>query len=194
MGIVDDLLANPGLYIGKDHVARSDLVGAARIRVSVLPGRAGVSLDYELLNGLAPGPVLGHVEHTLIGRADDGATVMVIAHTHGEGIAFLRESEPGVFEPGGFRTGIWEELQADVDARSGSPFDASYRRTLSLTKLASPIMGDPGHCARVIADAVEARTPRARYLVGYDAQALALVQQVTPTFVKDRVLRLFLGL
>jgi len=100
MGIVDDLLANPGLYIGKDHVARSDLVGAARIRVSVLPGRAGVSLDYELLNGLAPGPVLGHVEHTLIGRADDGATVMVIAHPHGEGIAFLRESEPGVFEPG----------------------------------------------------------------------------------------------
>jgi len=99
-----------------------------------------------------------------------------------------------LIEPGGFRTGIWEELQADVDARSGSPFDASYRRTLSLTKLASPIMGDPGHCARVIADAVETRTPRARYLVGYDAQALALVQQVTPTFVKDRVLRLFLGL
>ena len=100
MGIVDDLLANPGFYVGKDTVAGSDLVGAARILVSPLPGRAGVSLDYEILNGLAPGPVLGHVEHTMIGKADDGATVMVFAHTHGDGITILRETDPGVFEPG----------------------------------------------------------------------------------------------
>jgi hypothetical protein len=45
MGIVEDLLTNPGLYIGKDTVVGSDLVGAARIIVSALPGRAGVSLD-----------------------------------------------------------------------------------------------------------------------------------------------------
>jgi hypothetical protein len=75
-------------------------VGAARIVVAPLPGRAGVSLDYEILNGLAPGPVLGHVEHTILGRADDGSTVMVIAHTHGQGITILRETEPGVFELG----------------------------------------------------------------------------------------------
>ena len=72
MGIVDDLLANPGLYVGKDTVVGTDLVGAARIVVTPLPGRAGVSLDYEVLNGLAPGPVLGHIEHTLLGKADDG--------------------------------------------------------------------------------------------------------------------------
>jgi hypothetical protein len=100
MGIVDDLLSNPGRYIGKDTVVGSDLVGAARIIVSELPGRAGVSLDYEILNGLAPGPVLGHVEHTVVGKADDGTTVMVIAHTHGQGITILRETDPGVFEPG----------------------------------------------------------------------------------------------
>jgi hypothetical protein len=100
MGIVDDLLANPGLYVGKGNVVGTDLVGAARIVVSPLPGRAGVSLDYEVLNGLAPGPVLGHVEHTVVGTADDGTTVMVIAHTHGQGIAILRETESGVFEPG----------------------------------------------------------------------------------------------
>lgn len=100
MGVVDDLLTNPGLYVGKDTVVGSDLVGAARILVSPLPGRAGVSLDYEILNGLAPGPILGHVEHTLIGEADDGTTVMVIAHTHGQGITILHETEPGVFESG----------------------------------------------------------------------------------------------
>ena len=100
MGIVDDLLTSPGLYIGKDTVVGTDLVGAARIVVSALPGGAGVALDYEILNSLAPGPVLGHVEHTVIGKADDGTTVMVIAHTHGEGITILREIQPGVFEPG----------------------------------------------------------------------------------------------
>lgn len=100
MGIVDDLLNGLGLYVGKDTVVGTDLVGAARIQVSALPGGAGVALDYEILNGLAPGPVLGHVEHTVIGKADDGTTIMVIAHTHGEGITILRETQPGVFEPG----------------------------------------------------------------------------------------------
>jgi hypothetical protein len=100
MGVVDDLLANPGLYVGQDTVVGSDRVGAARIVVSPLPGRAGVSLDYEVLNGQMPGSVLGHVEHTLIGRSDDGRTVMVIAHTHGAGITMLHETEPGVFDPG----------------------------------------------------------------------------------------------
>ena len=100
MGIVADLLANTGLYVGRDTVMRSDLVGAARIVVARLPGGAGVSLDYEILNGLAPGPVLGHREHTVVGTADDGTTVMVIAHTHGQAITILHETEPGVFEPG----------------------------------------------------------------------------------------------
>lgn len=99
MGIVEALLANPGLYVGTDTVVGSDLVGAARIVVTPLPGRAGVSLDYEILNGLVPGPVLGHVEHTMVGTADDGTTIMVIAHTHGAGITILRETEPGVFAP-----------------------------------------------------------------------------------------------
>ena len=40
MGIVDDLVANPGLYVGTDTVVGTDLVGAARILVTVLPGRA----------------------------------------------------------------------------------------------------------------------------------------------------------
>ena len=100
MGIVEDLLAGPGLYLGTDTVARSGLVGVARIVVTPLPGGAGVSLDYEVLNAATSGPVLGHLEHTMVGTADDGTAIMVVAHTHGEAITILHETAPGVFEPG----------------------------------------------------------------------------------------------
>ena len=100
MGIVDDLLEHPGLYVGRDAVVGSDQVRTARIVVTKLPGGAGVSLDYEVLHAMEPGSGLGHAEHTVIGRADDGEAIMVIAHTHGAGITILRETAPGAFEPG----------------------------------------------------------------------------------------------
>ena len=55
-------------------------------------------------------------------------------------------------------------------------------------------MGDPQGCARVIATALTARLPRSRYLVGLDAPALLLTQTFTPTALKDRIIRLGLGI
>ena len=100
MTIVDDLLANPGLYIGIDSVADSDLRGAARIVVTPLPGGAGVTLDYEIFNPATPDRIRGHVEHTMLARTHDGGTVMVIGHRHAQSVAILRETEPGTFELG----------------------------------------------------------------------------------------------
>lgn len=100
MSIVDDLLAHPGLYIGIDSVADSDLRGAARILVTPLPGRAGVTLDYEILNSATPDRIRGHVEHTMLARTHDGGAVMVIGHDHASSVAILRETEPGTFELG----------------------------------------------------------------------------------------------
>lgn len=96
-------------------------------------------------------------------------------------------------EPGGFRTGIWAEAEREVEKRAGSRFDSNYSRTLSTTKLLQPLMGQPTHCGAVILDAIEGN-PRARYLVGIDAQALSILENFTPTSIKDRVTRLTLGL
>ncbi len=96
-------------------------------------------------------------------------------------------------EPGGFKTGIWAETEREVEKRSGSRFDSNYSRTLSTTKLMQPLMGQPAHCGAVILDAIEGN-PRARYLVGIDAQALSLMENFTPTAIKDRVTRFTLGL
>jgi len=100
MSIVDDLLANPGLYVGIDSVAGSELRGAARILVTPLPGSAGVTLDYEVLNPAMPDRIRGHAEHTILARTHDGGTVMVIAHPHAHSVAILHETEPGTFELG----------------------------------------------------------------------------------------------
>src|SRR5205823_632418 len=100
MGIVDDLLAQPGLYIGVDQLAGSDHSGIARIVVTPLPGRSGVALDYDVVNVATPASGRRHVEHTLIARTHGGGTVMVIGHPHADSVAMLRETEPGVFEPG----------------------------------------------------------------------------------------------
>lgn len=97
-------------------------------------------------------------------------------------------------EPGGFKTGIWDDMEQSLDAHGGSPFEQAYRRSVQLTRLAEPLMGAPDRVAKVISRALRTPYPRARYLVGYDAMALAFTDRLTPTMLKDRVLRATLGL
>ena len=97
-------------------------------------------------------------------------------------------------EPGGFKTGIWEEFERDVAKRGESRFSGAYSRSQQMMRLAEPIMGNPDRVAKVVASVMSSRSPRPRYLVGQDAQLLALADQVTPTRVKDLVTRLSLGL
>jgi hypothetical protein len=100
VGVVDDLLAHPGLYLGVDQVVSADRVGAARIVITPLPGQAGVTLDYEIFNPSTPERLLGHVERSIIGRTHGGPSVMVISDMHAGSVAILRETQPGVFELG----------------------------------------------------------------------------------------------
>ena len=101
-----------------------------------------------------------------------------------------------LIEPGGFKTGIWEDMTRDIErhAGAGSRNTAAYERSLQMQRLIEPIMGSPEHCGRLIADVVESRMPRDRYLVGLDAQAMRLGDRLTPNLLQDRVLRLVLGL
>lgn len=97
-------------------------------------------------------------------------------------------------EPGGFRTGIWEDAQGDIAKRAGSRYGTAYGRTQLGTRLAMPLMGDPRSVAKVIGKALTARAPRARYLIGLDAQAISLWQSVLPDEIRDRLYRMGLGL
>jgi hypothetical protein len=110
MGIVDDLIAHPGTYLGIDRSPGRGGSAAAKIVVTPLPGRAGVTLDYETFNAGNEDRVRGHAEHTVIGRTSGGGAILVAGHIHGGSVTVLRETEPGVFvmgdEPSDFPVAI----------------------------------------------------------------------------------------
>jgi NAD(P)-dependent dehydrogenase (short-subunit alcohol dehydrogenase family) len=97
-------------------------------------------------------------------------------------------------EPGGFDTGIWDEGAQTVQRRTGTRYATAYQRTLHGVELTRPLMGDPRTVARVVAGAVASRRPRARYLVGHDAQLARLYSTAVPEMVRDRLARMTLGL
>jgi len=101
-----------------------------------------------------------------------------------------------LIEPGGVQTALWEESERDLARMEaeGSRNAPAYGRFLRMQRLIEPILGDPGHCARVIADAVAGRAPRDRYLVGVDARLVELTNHLTPTLLRDRFYRLVLGI
>lgn len=148
-------------------------------------GGGGCIVNVSSIYGRTTTPLSGWYQaakHALEGLSD--ALRMEVA---GDGISVV------LVEPGGFRTGIWDEFDAEP-VPDESRYRTAHLRTRQLVQLSSPIMGDPASCARVIARAVESRAPRARYLVGVDARLLAAASQLTPTPIKDRVTRIVLGL
>jgi NAD(P)-dependent dehydrogenase (short-subunit alcohol dehydrogenase family) len=99
-----------------------------------------------------------------------------------------------LIEPGGFKTGIWDELEEDLARHAGSSYEDGYGRSRTLLKMFMGFMGEPEAGARAIGKALTARSPRARYLVGRDAQAIAATQPLIPTGIRDRITRLVTGL
>jgi len=99
-----------------------------------------------------------------------------------------------LIEPGGFKTGIWEEFESDVSRRGDSGYEAAYHRIRSLLDPFMRFMGEPEGAAKVIAKALTVKAPHARYLVGRDAQVIAAAQPFLPSMLRDRVTRLLVGL
>lgn len=121
-------------------------------------------------------------------HALEGVTDALRAEVAADGVKVV------LVEPGLVRTGIWQEADDELAGRAGSQFAASYRRLLTMTRLVDPILGDPSKVAGAIANAITSHNPRARYLVGYDAQTIAALQAFVPTRIRDRVARTLLDL
>jgi NAD(P)-dependent dehydrogenase (short-subunit alcohol dehydrogenase family) len=93
-----------------------------------------------------------------------------------------------VIEPGGFRTGIFEEgVHAEGPGSITSRTTEYADSYLQIKKMMSP-RGDPARVARLIANVLEVRRPAARYVIGADARLLIALQQL-PTPAVDRFYR-----
>jgi hypothetical protein len=97
--LVDQLLNQTGLHIGTSRDTRNDAPSqVARIMVSALPGRSGVTFDYEGLTlQTSDNRPFGHSEHAMLARTSAGLALFT-AHIHAPVVAELRETEPGTFE------------------------------------------------------------------------------------------------
>jgi len=172
------------------HAIETMVVAPARLARLALPHMrdqgGGRIVNVSSIMGLTTTPLTGWYQackHALEGLSD--ALRMEVAQ---DGVRV------SLIEPGGFKTGIWEEAEKEVARRAGSRYESAYRRSMDGARLVQVVMGDPAQVAKVITRALGSRSPRARYLVGYDAQGIALAQRFTPTVIKDTVTRMVLGL
>ncbi len=97
--LVDRLLGQTGLHVGTSSDMRGNAAPqAARIMVIALPGRSGVTFDYEGLNlETTRERPFGHAEHAVLARTVTGLT-LYSASIHAPVLMELRETEPGAFE------------------------------------------------------------------------------------------------
>ena len=148
----------------------------------------GRIVNVSSIAGRTTSPLAGHytaAKHALEALSD---ALRIEVASRGVHVALV--------EPGGFKTNIWEDMEADIAKHedAGSRFVTAYRRSMSGQRVLERLMGDPTQCAKTIGTALTTRLPRARYLVGADARALLLADTLTPTAVKDFFLRRGLSL
>ncbi|MDI2126693.1 SDR family NAD(P)-dependent oxidoreductase [Yinghuangia seranimata] len=104
-----------------------------------------------------------------------------------------------VVAPGGFRSGISEDM-ADVAHRyRGSKYATAFRRLDLGFTLVQPFWSDVDEVARVIALAATEPSPRGRYVVGRDAQVSLLFSRLVENFAaavefRDRAVRRLIGM
>lgn len=161
----------------------------ARLALPRMIGNGGGRIvNVSSIAGRATSPLAGHyagAKHALEAITD--ALRIEVAS---------RGVQVSLVEPGGFKTNIWDDMERDIANRKadGSRFTTAYERSMNGQRMLEVLMGDPSQCAKVIATALTTRLPRPRYLVGLDARALFVADTLTPTPIKDLMLRLGLGL
>jgi NAD(P)-dependent dehydrogenase (short-subunit alcohol dehydrogenase family) len=108
--------------------------------------------------------------------------------------------EVSIVEPGSIATPIWEKAQATASSVRDSLTPEGrelYGEAVARAEEGFGQTGDrgapPEKVARVVAHALTASRPRTRYLVGADAKAVATLQMLLPTRLRDRLLARAIG-
>jgi len=99
-----------------------------------------------------------------------------------------------VIEPGGVRSPMLEKAERESRRKEANRYAESLRTAAERLQQTDMFRADPALVGRAVVEAIEARNPPPRMLVGYDAQIIGRLFPVVPTWLSDRVTRLVQGL
>jgi NAD(P)-dependent dehydrogenase (short-subunit alcohol dehydrogenase family) len=99
-----------------------------------------------------------------------------------------------VIEPGGVRSPMLDKAREHSENVEAGHYARSNRIARARLDQTDIFRANPTDVARVVLEALEARNPQARYLVGPDAQIIGRLSPMIPSWLSDRVTRLVQGL
>ena len=97
-------------------------------------------------------------------------------------------------EPGTVGTNIFGEFDSDEGRFRGQGYDTAFNRFRLQLNLSKVMAISPERAARSIRRTLQVRSPRARYLLGADANLVARSMTLMPTRVRDAANRISYGL
>jgi NAD(P)-dependent dehydrogenase (short-subunit alcohol dehydrogenase family) len=178
------------------HQLEVNLVGQLAVTQTFLPAlRAGRGriVNVSSIGGRVALPILGayHASKFALEAVSDTLRRELLS----QGVDVV------VIEPGGVKTPIWrkgDELGTKLFADTPPEAARLYGRMIEVvrkrsTKIATETGIEPREVAEAIGHALTAKRPRARYLVGRDAQMRAPVAAVLPARLMDRLVGRAMG-
>ena len=158
----------------------------ARLCIPVMRERGwGRIIQVSSLSARASFPLMGWYQASK--QALEGLSDAMRLEVAGDGISVV------LIEPGVFRSDLSEEFKApqgSADSRYANAYAQSREMFVRLERF----MTETETVARVVVRAATARSPRARYPVGLDAQLSVLSGPFTPDALRDIAIRRSSGL
>lgn len=145
----------------------------------------GRIIQVSSLSARASFPLMGWYQGAK--QALEGVSDALRLEVAADGIAVV------LIEPGVFRSDLSAQF-VDPAAKPDSRYAGAYAQSRAMFSRVQRLMTEPEAVASVIAKAASARTPKARYVVGLDAQFQILSTPLTPTGLRDFALRKSSGL
>ena len=180
-GRVDVLVNNAGIGGGGPiedvpvdwvkSLFETNYLGAIRMIQAILPGmrerRSGAIVNVSSIAGRLA--IAGHGHYSAVKHALEAISEALAQEVHAFGIRVA------IVEPGVVVTPIFTKAKRFADP--GSPYAVHVHRLLLFYQMQMKTPSQPADVARVIHEAVTAKEPRLRYLVGDDAERLVAGRQ-----------------
>ena len=180
-GRVDVLVNNAGIGGGGPiedvpvdwvkSLFETNYLGAIRMIQAILPGmrarRSGAIVNVSSIAGRLA--IAGHGHYSAVKHALEAVSEALAQEVHAFGIRVA------LVEPGVVVTPIFTKAKRFADP--GSPYAVHVHRLLLFYQMQMKTPSQPADVARVIHEAVTAKEPRLRYLVGDDAERLVAGRQ-----------------